>query len=150
MTVIAQHWRGFSEIQSFALGQAFDNVDEDDIGVVAKRQILRDCPADHSGADHADLRPTSPVPSPRHATHTFHPGAGPTPDPAPIDCCRARKDTRSQKLTSTRANRALRDRRSTIDSVDALPPPIPIIAWCRAGAMACPGGGTGRRASLRG
>src|ERR1035438_4768369 len=55
--VVADHRTGFEQVQRLALRQALDDVDEDDVSVVALDQPLGQGGADVAGADDGDLVP---------------------------------------------------------------------------------------------
>src|SRR5262249_40514252 len=53
----AEHCAHLVDVQGFPLRQVLDDVDEDDLGVVAARQLQRAGRAHVAAADHGDLAP---------------------------------------------------------------------------------------------
>ena len=59
--LVAEHRAHLVDVERLALRQAFLDVDEDDVGVVALREHLRARRADVPGADDRDLPPVAHV-----------------------------------------------------------------------------------------
>src|SRR5581483_1211229 len=58
--LVAEHGAGLVHVERLALGEVRDDVDEDDVCVVAPRDLLGARRADVSGADDGDLVPSAP------------------------------------------------------------------------------------------
>ena len=57
--LVAEHGAHLVDVERLALGEAFLDVDEDDVRVIARREHLRAGRADVPGADDGDLRRSS-------------------------------------------------------------------------------------------
>ena len=49
---------GLGDVERLALGNAFDDVEQDDVAELAHRREVSEGSADHSGADQRDLLPS--------------------------------------------------------------------------------------------